>query len=225
MNGGPVSIGVIDSGLSGPLAKHMQAARCFADDTDVSDALGHGTRVCEVVCDAAPHARLIVAKVFGARPVTQPAMVGEALDWLRLEGAALINMSFGLTLDRKPLAEACARALDAGIVLVASAPAQGLSCFPAAYEGVIAVAGDARCETGMVSVLDGIAEFGTWCASPERVAGAAISGASIAAAHFTGLSAAWLAANPGITRAGLSAHWRATARYHGREYRSAPRQE
>jgi hypothetical protein len=225
MNAAPISIGVIDSGLSGPLAGRMRSAKCFTGDADVSDALGHGTRVCEVICNEAPHARLIVAKVFGTRPVTQPAMVAEALDWLLAQGAAIINMSFGLTLQRKPLAEACARAHDAGIVLVASAPAQGLPCYPAAHDGVIAVAGDARCETGMVSVLDGIAAFGTWCASPERVADAAISGASIAAAHFTGLSANWLAANPGAMRDDLVAHWREVARYHGREHRTAPRHE
>ncbi len=225
MNTVSLAVGIIDSGIAGPLAERIADSRCFTEDAGIEDKLGHGTYVSEVICNEAPHVRLAVARVFGSRPSTRPAIVAEALDWLTERGVSLVNMSFGLASDRKPLADACTRAADAGIVLIASAPAQGVPCYPASYDSVIAVTGDARCERGAVSVLDGIAEYGTWCASPERLPHAAISGASIAAAHFTGLSAKWLAANPGATRQELVAHWRSAARYHGREYRSAPRRD
>lgn len=218
-----ISVGVIDSGISGPLASKAADSRSFSDEIGIEDNLGHGTRVTEIICQEAAEANLVIAKVFGSRPTTQPAIIAEALDWLAGQQISIINMSFGLTADRKPLAEACARAGAKGMLLVASAPAQGTPCYPAAYDSVISVTGDARCDAGVVSALDGIAQFGTWCASPEHDTGATISGASIAAAHFTGLAARWFAANPDATTDDLVSHLRRSASIRGPEHRATSR--
>lgn len=215
-----VRIGVIDSGLDGPLADRVAAWRSFVGDDCLTDHVGHGTRVCEVIDGQAPLSTLLVAKVFGERATTRPALIAEALDWLIGERVAVVNMSFGLAADRQVLADACRRAGGAGAILVASAPARGAPCYPAAYPDVIAVTGDARCPQTVVSRLDGAAMFGTWCASPERAPGASISGASIAAAHFTGLVADRLASHPACDRSGIEAHFTAVARYHGPERRA-----
>ncbi|NNE23965.1 MAG: S8 family serine peptidase [Rhizobiales bacterium] len=223
MTGKTISVGIIDSGISGPLAGKVLDHRSFSDETGIEDNLGHGTRVAEIICQEAAEAQLVIAKVFGSRPTTQPVIIAEALDWLAGQQVSIVNMSFGLTADRKPLAEACARAGDQGMLLVASAPAQGTPCYPAAYDSVISVTGDARCDTGVISTLDGIAQFGTWCASPEHDVAATVSGASIAAAHFTGLAAGWLTANAQATHDDLVAHLRKTATIRGPEHRSISR--
>ena len=220
MTGQSVRIGVIDSGVHDPLAGRVDRWRSFTGDSRLADTIGHGSRICELICEQSGDADLVVAKVFGNRPTTQPAIIAEAIDWLVAEQVALINMSFGLAADRPVLAEASARAGQAGIILVASAPAQGIPAYPAAYPDAIAVTGDARCGRGEISHLGAIAEFGTWCASPEQDPDTAISGASIAAAHFTGLAASWLVNHPGATRQEVVTHFLGEARFHGPERRA-----
>jgi subtilisin family serine protease len=230
---GPIRIGIIDSGVREGGGLTLAAARRFSFAADggidaapeLDDALGHGTAVTRIVAAAAPDAALLHAQAFGTSFQTAPALVAGALDWLAAESAALVTMSFGLAADRAVLRDACARASAAGIVLVAAAPAQGRPVYPAAYDGVIAVTGDARCGQGEVSDLRGIqADFGTWCASPEQGGGpenASVVGASAAAAHFAGLAASVLARDPGAGRDGVLAHFRDRAVFTGPERRRA----
>jgi subtilisin family serine protease len=222
-------IGVVDSGVDAGAGLPVTASRRFylAEDGTLAagpalaTALDHGTEVGRLILAEMPDAALLSAQVFDASFRTAPALAAAGLDWLVGEGARIVNMSFGLGADRAVLRGACARALEAGTILVAAAPAQGAPCFPAAYEGVIAVTGDARCARGEVSDLTGVqADFGTWCASPER-GGGPIVGASAAAASFTGLAAEFLARHPGADGAALCAHFRAVAVAVGPERRSA----
>ena len=60
---------------------------------------------------------------------------------------------------------ACAALLGQGAVLVAAHPARGAPCFPAAYPGVIAATGDARCGWQELSQL-GPALFGAIIIAP-----------------------------------------------------------
>jgi len=221
-------IGVLDSGVRADAGLKVAAARrFFLTDDGVSagppadDAVGHGTEVSRLVLEAAPEAALLHAQVFDASFRTAPVLAAAGLDWLVGEGASIVNMSFGLSADRAVLREACARALGAGAILVAAAPAQGPPSFPAAYKGVIAVTGDARCAKGEVSDLAGVqADFGTWCASPER-GGGPMAGASAAAASFSGLAAAFLIGHPEADRDALREHFRALAVAVGPERRTA----
>jgi len=224
----PIRIGVIDSGLRAGAAIDVAAARRFflTEDRQVSsgptcdDTLGHGTEVSRLILENGADAVLLHAQVFDASFRAAPVLVAAALGWLVETGARIVNMSFGLGADRAVLREACARAIDAGSVLVAAAPAQGAPCFPAAYDGVIAVTGDARCAKGEVSDLAGMqADFGTWCASPEH-GGGPMAGASAAAASFTGLAAAFLAHHPDPERTGLCEHFRALSVAVGPERRT-----
>ncbi|MDJ0944747.1 MAG: S8 family serine peptidase [Kiloniellales bacterium] len=224
---GALRIGVLDSGVTGAAQPGLRGRRFLADGEGgvglregVDDRLGHGSAVTRLILAAAPEAELIHAQVFDERFTTSPALVAAGLDWLREEGVALVNMSFGLRADRAVLRMACRAAAEHGILLVAAAPAQGPPCFPAAYAEVLAVTGDARCAPGEVSDLQGRqADFGTWCASPER-GGGAIAGASAAAAHFTGLAARLLLAQPGLAPAAVSDHFRAQAIRRGPERRA-----
>jgi subtilisin family serine protease len=224
----PVRIGIIDSGLRTGAAIDTADARQFVLTEDGissgpagDDALGHGTEVSRLILEGAPEAALLHAQVFDTSFRTAPVLVAAGLDWLVETGARIVNMSFGLSADRTVLREACMRAIEAGAVLVAAAPAQGAPCFPAAYDGVIAVTGDARCAKGEVSDLTGVqGDFGTWCASPEQ-GGGPMAGASAAAASFTGLAAAFLAQHPDADRTELHDHFCAQAVVVGPERRTA----
>lgn len=220
-----VRIGILDSGVRRDAGLTLAGAmRFFAGpggqietDPGLEDATGHGTEVTRLIAAAAPQAALIHAQVFGESLGTAPALVAAGLDWLADQSVRIVTMSFGLAADREVLERSCAAARQAGVVLIAAYPAQGPPCYPAAYGGVIAVTGDARCAPGEVADLQGVrADFGTWCASPER-GGGAVAGASAAAAHFTGLAARVLAGDAKAGPAAVLDHFRASPAFTGAE--------
>jgi hypothetical protein len=176
-------IGIVDSG--GP-ADQMQGARAFHAEGDgpaLPDRLGHGSAVAALLLRSAPRARLRHAQVFDDRPVTSANRVARAVDWLA-EDCDLILLSLGLAADRAVLRDACARALRQDRILIAASPARGAPCWPAAYAGVIAASGDARCAWDDLSLLPG-GVIGAWCASPEQ-GGTGMAGASLGAARVAG---------------------------------------
>ncbi|SDX29458.1 subtilisin-like serine protease QhpE [Paracoccus sanguinis] len=194
MQAGAPRIGIVDSG--GP-AGAMAGARAFRPDGEAEaqpDRLGHGTACAALIARAAPAARLCHAQVFDDRPVTSADRVARAILWL-IPRSDLILLSLGLGADRPPLAAACIEARRAGVTLVAAAPAQGGTCWPAAYPGVIAATGDARCGWDELSLLPG-GRIGAWCASPEQ-GGRGMGGASLGAARVAGhLAAHWRTSHP-----------------------------
>jgi len=221
-----VTIGVVDSGAHPRQLDRIGVSRRFSAGPsgdvvihdDVADRIGHGTETVDIVLTAGPPSRLLVAQVFDDALATSAVRVAAALDWLTGEGARIINMSLGLAHDREVLRLACERAHGAGAVLIASAPARGGPVYPAAYEQVVAVTGDARCAPGELSDLLGLqADFGTFGGDPSGVR----AGASIAAARFTALAAAFVAEHEGADTDALKSHFRSQADYRGPERRGA----
>ncbi|NOZ41901.1 MAG: S8 family serine peptidase [Alphaproteobacteria bacterium] len=189
-----IRLGLVDSGVSDQqrhnvcadgrfTAKGYQAVR--------PDLLGHGTAICGIITDHAPDILLYNAQVFDDRGVTTAANVAAAIDWLVRKQVDIINLSLGLRHDRPVLAAACGRAHKAGIIMVASTPAQGAKTWPAAYPGVIRATGDARCGSDEISFLDSTqADFG---GCPRAIDGSGTpGGASMGAAHISGQIAAYL---------------------------------
>lgn len=184
------------------------------------DRVGHGSAVAGIVRALAPDSVLLDAQVFADAPVTNAAVAAAGLRWAVGQGARLVTMSFGLPADRAVLRDAVAEALAAGILLVAASPARGGPVWPAAYPGVIAATGDARCAPGEISVLPGA--FGA-CPRPMGAAGEPgerprAGGASLSVAHLAGLLAAAGIADPAAART----HLERIARWHGRERRTGP---
>lgn len=180
-------VGIVDSG--GP-AGDLAGARAFlaaGEAEALPDRLGHGMAVAALVRAAAPDAALRHAQVFADRPVTSADRVARAIRWLTPD-SDIILLSLGLAADREVLRAACAEAVAAGRWLVAAHPARGAPCWPAAYPGVIAASGDARCGWDDLSALPG-GVIGAWCGSPER-GGTGMGGASLAAARVAGHLAA-----------------------------------
>nr|WP_290442758.1 subtilisin [Rhodovulum tesquicola] len=187
------------------------------------DLLGHGTAVADVIRRALPEARMVHAQVFQDRPVTTAIQVAGALDWLAGQKADALSvdvicLSLGLAADRVPLRRAALAAVAAGRIVVAAAPARGGPCYPAAYPGVIAATGDARCDWDGLSALAG-GVIGAWCGSPEQ-GGTGQGGASLAAARVAGHLAARIAAGARFAD-GAAARDALTgaARFHGPERR------
>lgn len=217
-----IRIGVLDSGIGGTAGAAVVARADFpagarAPD-EVRDALGHGSAIAAIIAAAVPGCALLDARIFHAQLRCSPAQAAAGIDWLVAEGAQLINLSLGLRSADAVLQAACERALGAGVVLVASAPARGEPVYPAAWTGVIRATGDARCARGEISWLaTAQADFGGHVRSPdERVAGA-----SIGCAHVSAAGAALLARDP-ANAAELPRLLAESARYRGPERRLTP---
>ncbi|ATQ57784.1 subtilisin-like serine protease QhpE [Paracoccus yeei] len=215
-------VGVIDSG-PGP-DDPLEPARAFLADGAAMparlDRLGHGTAVAAIIRRACPGAAVLHAQVFDDRPLTSALRVAAALRWFGSMGSArpeVICMSLGLGADRAPLRAGCAALLAQGAVLVAAHPARGAPCFPAAYSGVVAATGDARCGWDELSHL-GPALFGAWCNSPEH-GPRGMGGASLGAARVAGHLAAIMAKTGRLDGPAAIAALAARAIHHGPERR------
>lgn len=135
-------IGLIDSGVSGPVA----AQRAFAGSTPVAAA--HGDAVASLLLSAAPDARLYVADIYAGAPTGgASSALARALAWLAEERTPVINVS--LVGPRNRVIEALVAQLVArGFIVVAAVGNDGPAArplYPAAYPGVVGVtAVDAR---------------------------------------------------------------------------------
>jgi subtilisin family serine protease len=230
-----IRVGLVDSGARPEQREAVAAAVAFVYESGQlasveaqPDLLGHGGAVLAIVRHLAPGARFHIAQIFQRNHIATAAQVAAAIDWLVETGVDLINLSLGLRAHRPLLEAACRRACAAGVMLCAAAPARGAPVFPAAYEGVWRMTGDARCARGEISsLMTPHADFGAHV-SPLPIAGNGHpgGGASMGCAHMSGHIAALLARHeaPSRTdprlRAWVGEQLRQQARYHGPERRS-----
>jgi hypothetical protein len=234
-------VAVLDSGLADPATTRLRAdtaarvpgpapvASCRFVDTGrevlkapaIADPMGHGTAVCQVICGAARPVDLLIGQVLDHRAVATAAALAAAIGWSLDEGADLIHMSLGLRADRPVLAVAVERAVKAGCIVVASAPARGQGTFPAQYPHVIRATGDARCQPEEISALDSAqADFGGCPRHMRRgelvtTDSMRCGGASLGAAHLTRILVGRIA--PGSEATAVRGQLRAMARYRGIE--------
>ncbi|MFY2823820.1 subtilisin-like serine protease QhpE [Ruegeria sp. MALMAid1280] len=155
---------------------------CEADST----ALRHATQMAHAILRNTPGAQIDNYVVFPGTLSTSVSSICNALDLVAQSDAMIVHCSFGLARDVPRLERSIRSITAAGKTIVASAPARGGPVYPAFYRDVIAVQGDARCGPQEWSRLNlPHADFG---ACPSG-ADPHIGGASIAAAHFSGLYA------------------------------------
>lgn len=211
-------VGLIDScGIhpkAAAAAAFASSGACVEQLQPAPDPTGHGSRIAALLADDGAPIELLLGQVFLSAMPASAASVAAALDWAVACGARLVHLSLGLAADRSVLRAAVARAVDAGVLVVASMPARGAPVYPAAYPSVIQGTGDARCAPGEISVL-GPRLFGG-CARP---AGGARGGASTGAASVSKALLALPAGTP--ADAGIDA-LRSMARHVGRERRMRP---
>lgn len=216
-------IGIIDSGITQALQHRVLDARFFGPETQgtapAEDQLVHGSVLAQLMLELCPQAELLVAQIFRDSRQASVGHVVEAIDWLVDSGAQMINMSFGLQQASQALQQVCQRARQAGVLLLASAPARGQPTYPAAFAECLAVSGDARCAVDEISWLN-LAHVDVG-GNPLIRPGAPEhgGGSSFACARVAGLAAALLAeGHPAVS---ITELLRQRARYFGPERRLA----
>ena len=122
-------------------------------DEDPSDDHGHGTMVAGVIAarsnnelgvtSACWHCSLMPVKVIGADGTGNAGAVAEGIVWAADHGAHVINLSFTMNGSDDGVAAAIELARSRGVVIVAAAGNNGTAdpTYPAAYPGVVSVAG------------------------------------------------------------------------------------
>ena len=210
-------VALIDSGAG---ERALRAARFAKDGSGplpaAPDPTGHGSRLASLWSANAPAHTLLLGQVFSDEGPTTPAAVAAAIHWAIGEQAQLVHLSLGLREDRAWVAVAVARAVKAGLILVAATPAQGSAVYPAGYPGVLKATGDARCEALEISAL-GESHFGACVRYPDSF-GDTGRGASVGAGYVT--AAILRLVTPGAGSVALRATLTAAARYHGPERRT-----
>ena len=220
-----VKVGIVDSGVSraqrGTLAACVGIApggagveRAVAHD----DLMGHGTAVAQIILAEAPHAQLVSAQAFAGLRQADAACVAAGIDWCIEQRVRIVNLSLGLATDEPVLSAACRAAVAHGAIVIAAFPARGGSVYPAAYPGVLAVSGDARCGVGAWSIIEEQRLYG---AAPFAADGLTPGGASYAAARLSGRAARFLASWPGAGADDFRRWLEAGAAFRGRERRRA----
>jgi hypothetical protein len=217
----PVKVGMVDSGVSpGQYGALFASIAIVATSTGVTrlaaieDALGHGTAVAEIILGEAPLAQLASAQSFMVGRCADAACIAEAIGWCLEQDVRVVNLSFGLRHGEAALRCACEAALASGAIVVAASPARGVRPYPAAYPGVIAVSGDARCSMREWSVLEPSRLYGM---APFAADGTARGGASYAAARMSACAARFLTASPSARDEDFPEWLDAEAAFRGRE--------
>ena len=147
-------IGIVDTGVN-PWHSHaggrIAGCRIFVrpdgsivEDDDYRDLVGHGTAVAGVIREAFPDAAIFAVRVFDADGTTFASLVARGLLRAAAMQCAYVNLSVAVPPGPGDdvLAAACAAALDAGSVLVASARPDQPGWLPASLPGVHAVTAD-----------------------------------------------------------------------------------
>jgi len=155
--GAGVTVAVIDTGYYGGLddsANITDAYDFWDDDEDVTDFVGHGTSVANVIGEAsnnsigcasiAPASKIMPLKVFSDDPDqegTHDSYITRAIDYAVEHGAQVINMSLGGGSYDGALGSSIRDAHEAGVVIFAASGNEGLEPveYPAAFSEVIAV--------------------------------------------------------------------------------------
>jgi len=200
---------------------------------DWDDGNGHGTWTSGIaaavdnhigVVGVAPAASLYAVKVLGTSGYGWDSDIAQGVDWAIDYGMDVISMSLGGPGSSTTLAEACQRAWDAGIVLVAAAGNEGDGdpetaeiSYPAAYPEVIAV--------GATNAADELASFSNTgphlalsapgvsvLSTYKRGKYATGSGTSASCPHVSGVAALVLSADPTLTNAQVRSLLEQTAR-------------
>ncbi len=182
-------------------------------DNPASQAYGHGTMAAGVVHLAAPTARIMPLKAFGASGTGYTSDILRAIHYALRENAKVVSMSFSRPTSSAELKTALDKATKAGLILVSSAGNDGSSAlrWPAAYDNVVGVA-----STSNADVRSSFSNYGSslvWLAAPGEGVITTYPGGSYAAVWGTSFSTPFVSATAALlsqmkpTATGAQAAW------------------
>ncbi len=211
-SGRGVRIAVIDSGVHAahPHVQGVAGGIAIAPDGamtgDYIDRLGHGTAVTAAIKEKAPEAEVYAVKIFDRVLSADAEALTLAIDWATRFGVHLVNLSLGTPrADREQLlAGAVARAMAAGVVVVAAAPNDGIRWLPGALAGVLPVGVDWTCPRDRYGAdMEGGRIVFRASGYPREIPGVPpqrnLNGVSFAVANMTGFAAQALTRHPGAS--------------------------
>lgn len=154
VTGKGVKVAVMDSGINfkhPDFGKNVKEGYNAIDPTQPPlDDYGHGTLVCGVivaqnngfgVVGVAPDVELYPVKVLDKFGEGEFSAIADGVEWCIKNKIQIINMSFAIPEDKPLLRNAITKAVNAGIIVVASASNTygGDAGYPASYENVISI--------------------------------------------------------------------------------------
>ncbi len=149
-----IKIAILDSGIDfqhTDLGSNIkQGYNAIEPNTLPNDDYGHGTLVAGIIAaknnsvgvvGVAPDAEIYPVKVLDKYGEGDISDVARGIDWCIANKIQIINMSFAIEDDKPLLRSSIQNAIDAGIIIVASASNTfgGKVGYPASYEQVISV--------------------------------------------------------------------------------------
>ena len=215
ITGAGVKVAVLDSGIdyNHPDLKDNYKGGynvVYGSDDPYDDGyISHGTHIAGIigardngtgVVGVAPEASIYAVKVLGGMLMGALSDILAGMEWAIENKMDIINLSIESSIDSEAFRDACDRAYQAGIIVVAAGgnSKSNVIAFPAAYESVIAVAATSEDDTFAAFSNFGekieLAAPGVSIKSTLRGGGyGTMKGTSQAAAHVSGAAAILLA--------------------------------
>ena len=222
----PVKVGIIDTGISGKhpdlLANVKGGVNTINSRKRWNDDNGHGSHVAGIVAainntsgvvGVGPAADLYAIKVLDANGSGYLSDVIEGIQWAKVNGMQVINMSLGTGSDIQSFHDAVIAAKNAGVVVIAAAGNSGGSViYPAAYFEAIAVS--ATDQNNVIAswssrgpeidlAAPGVSIYSTY----KGTSYATLSGTSMAAPHVAGSATLVLNTPVGEYDVNLNGKW------------------
>jgi subtilisin family serine protease len=143
LKGAGVTVAILDTGIDTThpdLSKNIKGgynALAGQDPKNYQDDNGHGTHMAGIIAarmnshgviGAAYQAKIVAVKVLDQYGGGRLSDLINGLGWIRANKIRAVNMSLGFSEDSPLLAQAFERLYEAGVIMVASAGNQGVTC-------------------------------------------------------------------------------------------------
>lgn len=216
-----VVVAVVDTGVDArdpALRGALVAGHSFVAAAPTTDPVGHGTAVAALVVAGCRRCAVMPVRVLDGSDSTTPGTLAKGIEWAVDAGATVVNLSVSMQGPDDGVAAAVAYALAHGVAVVSSAGNDGIDrpTYPAAYPGVVSVAG-----TDPHGARAAWSNYGDWvtvaargCSVVQGAHGAYVRfcGTSSAAAFVSGMIASALSTSTSTSPAAAVTALDATAR-------------
>lgn len=144
-----IRIAHIDSGINewhphvgrvaGGIAFQVNEEGKIVTAAGYQDDLGHGTAVAGVIKEQVPDAEILAVKIFHDQLFSYIEVLCVAIEWCIEQEVDFINLSLGVKTDLDSLQFICAKANEAGVMIVSACDEQNALYWPGYYGSAYAV--------------------------------------------------------------------------------------